>query len=298
MAAGALAAQARGRVFVLCCAGTALLCSVLLCLRTLLVYRSDANFISLAGAALFGAGTAAIGAALVLSTATNRGAFLGRAYLASVGGLLAPGALLVAGAVSYFYLSDMYLLSLMGTAALALLLPGGVLLSRRASFLHPFSLSAEAVHDPPPGQVPISAAVKAGTHRVTGGLFDDWPEAAPFAAEALYAYTRAAPSELSFRRGDRLVVLDCRGNWWQARHGDSGLVGFVPSNYVRVLRHGAVLPGPDGGGFVARHPDEVSVRPGDVLEVMEAHEHMSLVRTAAGRIGSVPTSLLDLSSSS
>lgn len=40
------------------------------------------------------------------------------------------------------------------------------------------------------------------------------------------------PNELSFKKGEKLHVHERKGNWWQARKAD-GLVGMIPSNYVR-----------------------------------------------------------------
>ena len=39
------------------------------------------------------------------------------------------------------------------------------------------------------------------------------------------------PTELSFRKGEMLEVVEKKGNWWQARKGD-GTMGIIPSNYV------------------------------------------------------------------
>lgn len=38
------------------------------------------------------------------------------------------------------------------------------------------------------------------------------------------------PTELSFTKGEALDVVECKGNWWQARKQD-GTIGIVPSNY-------------------------------------------------------------------
>ncbi len=293
-AAAALEPQRRGRLLVLGSCGAALLCSAALCVLSIVWLRAEhiaRNETQKAAVALFGAAAAALGAAVLVPTGINRSAYASRSYLAAVGGALVPAVLLAVVLISLWPVPELYTAVIAAAAAAFLSVPGGVLLTRRASSLHPFAMPVEAVRDPPPGTQ--SRPEVPAAHRVAGGLFDDWPEPQPFVAEALYAYARTTSSELSFRRGDRLVVVDCRGNWWQARHTDSGLTGFVPSNYIRVLRRATVVDS-CAEGFVARHPDEVSVRPGEGLEVMEVHEQMSLVRTAAGRIGSVPTALLSL----
>ncbi|KAI8581033.1 hypothetical protein K450DRAFT_279425 [Umbelopsis ramanniana AG] len=49
---------------------------------------------------------------------------------------------------------------------------------------------------------------------------------------ALHAYQANPedPTELSFTKGEALDVVECKGNWWQARKQD-GTIGIVPSNY-------------------------------------------------------------------
>jgi len=175
--------------------------------------------------------------------------------------------------------------------------------SRVARLLHPFMER----HKIGSGQGKLSTS-GSSLHRVPGGLFEDWPDPEPFVAETLYAYRRGSESELSFHRAQLLIILDCRGNWWQARLPETGQVGFVPSNYVQVLQRATVI-----APYTARHSDEVSLRLADSsgsrsdpkngsadavgnseVEVMEVHPSMSLVRLPDGRIGSVPTSALAL----
>lgn len=164
--------------------------------------------------------------------------------------------------------------------------------TRIAKWLHPF------MERKPIGSGNSKSV--SSVHRVPGGLFEDWPDPEPFIAEALYAYRRASESELSFQRGELLIILDCRGNWWQARLPGNGAVGFVPSNFVRVLQRATVV-----ASYSARHSDEVSLHYADNLalgsseinievEVMEVHPQMSLVRLPEGRVGSVPTSAIAL----
>ena len=53
---------------------------------------------------------------------------------------------------------------------------------------------------------------------------------------ALYDYNAKISKELSFRKGDKLVVFGQRDeNWWEAELAhDRGRRGYIPSNYVRV----------------------------------------------------------------
>lgn len=133
---------------------------------------------------------------------------------------------------------------------------------------------------------------KRGTRRIKHrqvSIFENWPAPIPFTAQALYTYRTTVESELSFSRGDQLTILDCRGNWWQARHPKTNAVGFVPSNYIQVLQKARVLR-----SFEAKDEDEASVGEGETVEVMEVHEFMCLIRNLDGKIGSVPTENLEV----
>jgi hypothetical protein len=118
-------------------------------------------------------------------------------------------------------------------------------------------------------------------------IFEDWPAPVPFPAQALYSYKTTSDFELPFSKGDQLIILDCRGNWWQAKHPKTGKQGFVPSNYIQVLQKGRVKR-----TFEGKDQDETSVVEGQEIEVMEVHEYMCLVRSVDGKIGSVPTDCL------
>lgn len=119
-------------------------------------------------------------------------------------------------------------------------------------------------------------------------LYEDWPDPIPFPARAIYTFNTTSPSELAFVKGDPLTVVDCRGNWWQARHNGTGQSGFIPSNFVQVIPKARVVR-----RYLAASEDEVSVQEGQVVELMEHHEFASLVRTVEGAIGSVPTACLE-----
>ncbi len=113
-----------------------------------------------------------------------------------------------------------------------------------------------------------------------------WPKADPFPVRALYTFKTESKSELPFRKGDTLTVLDCRGKWWQAQKDDR--VGFIPSNYVSVLLKARVT-----STFTASEDDQVSITKDQVIEVMERYDEKCLVRTVEGKIGAVRTDRLE-----
>ena len=50
---------------------------------------------------------------------------------------------------------------------------------------------------------------------------------------ALFDYDQRISEELSFRKGERLKILDNQvGNWWQARSLDTGREGYIHRSYV------------------------------------------------------------------
>lgn len=168
--------------------------------------------------------------------------------------------------------------------ALVLLMAGLVLLvpstsTGMAKHFHPFVLSSRKRKPSSP------VSVRKEVHT----LFEDWPAPIPFPVTALYNFQTGSQSELAFTKGQSLMVLDCRGNWWQAKDPASGATGFVPSNFVQVLQKAKVAR-----RHLAASDDEATVQEGQVVEVMEHHEFLSLVRTVEGRIGSVPTACLEL----
>lgn len=126
-------------------------------------------------------------------------------------------------------------------------------------------------------------------HREVQSVFEDWPDPEPFPVTTLYNFQTTSASELVFNKGENLVVLDCRGNWWQAQNPRTSAVGFVPSNFVQVLQKAKVTK-----RHLASSDDEASIQEGQVVEVMEHHELLSLVRTVEGKIGSVPTACLEV----
>lgn len=165
-------------------------------------------------------------------------------------------------------------------AGLALLVPSTS--SSIAKHFHPFVLSSRK-------RKPVSPVASKTGRREVHTLFEDWPDPVPFPVTALYAFQTNSQSELAFTKGQPLVVLDCRGNWWQAKDPATNITGFIPSNFVQVLQKAKVIK-----RHLAASDDEATVQEGQLVEVMEHHEFLSLVRTVEGRIGSIPTSCLEL----
>uniref|UniRef100_A0AAY4BH42 Tyrosine-protein kinase n=1 Tax=Denticeps clupeoides TaxID=299321 RepID=A0AAY4BH42_9TELE len=53
---------------------------------------------------------------------------------------------------------------------------------------------------------------------------------------ALYDYESRTASDLSFRKGERLQIINnTEGDWWLAQSFTSGKSGYIPSNYVAPL---------------------------------------------------------------
>jgi hypothetical protein len=51
--------------------------------------------------------------------------------------------------------------------------------------------------------------------------------------KALYDYEARTQEDLSFRKGDRLEILNnTDGDWWLARSQATRQEGYIPSNYV------------------------------------------------------------------
>lgn len=131
------------------------------------------------------------------------------------------------------------------------------------------------------------------THQIrhrTLSVFHDWPAPIPFTATTLYSFKTSSSSELPFQKGEELTILDCRGNWWQARHPLSGQIGFVPSNFIAVKQKAKVLL----DSKATAGSDELDVKEGEVVEVMEMHEAAYLCRGANNKIGSIPSEYLEL----
>lgn len=53
-----------------------------------------------------------------------------------------------------------------------------------------------------------------------------------FTVVALYSFSTSDPTELSFNKNDKLLIIDdvTDKNWWKAEL--NGKIGSIPSNYV------------------------------------------------------------------
>jgi len=52
-------------------------------------------------------------------------------------------------------------------------------------------------------------------------------------AEGVWDFVGQNQNELSFSKGEKLVILEQNGDWWQAEK--NGKKGIIPGNYVRLL---------------------------------------------------------------
>lgn len=89
---------------------------------------------------------------------------------------------------------------------------------------HPAAASSTPVSPAGPASYPIQVEalhdckyITSGLEEMTNVLID---QASP-----------DDPTELSFKKGDILHVVERKGNWWQARNSE-GATGIIPSNYV------------------------------------------------------------------
>ena len=53
---------------------------------------------------------------------------------------------------------------------------------------------------------------------------------------ALYDYDARTDEDLSFKKGEQLMIVnDTQGDWWYAKSKSTKLEGYIPSNYVAKL---------------------------------------------------------------
>lgn len=154
------------------------------------------------------------------------------------------------------------------------------------------NVSADSVAIDMSSQQESEAAEFPASHKADGSspkpskVLKTWPKADPFPVRALYSFKPTSTSELPFKKGDTIIVLDCRGRWWQAQKDDR--IGFIPSNYVTVLLKARVT-----STFAATVDDQVSVKKDEIIEVMEKYDEKCLVRNVEDKIGAIPTSKLE-----
>lgn len=85
-----------------------------------------------------------------------------------------------------------------------------------------------------------NAGVGAGHRGATNGVGDSAVPRTPTNGAsqqqtviALYTYNAKDDGDLSFRKGDRLLVLDGGDpDWWLAKHMGNNSKGYIPRNYV------------------------------------------------------------------
>lgn len=58
---------------------------------------------------------------------------------------------------------------------------------------------------------------------------------------AKYDYRAENALELTMRKGERLLLVDDTKDWWKVRSPDTGREGFVPSNFVKIVKPKASL---------------------------------------------------------
>ena len=54
---------------------------------------------------------------------------------------------------------------------------------------------------------------------------------------ALYDYDARTAEDLSFKKGEHLIIIDDKqGDWWYARSKSTSREGYIPSNYIAKLQ--------------------------------------------------------------
>merc|ERR1719431_2509423 len=54
---------------------------------------------------------------------------------------------------------------------------------------------------------------------------------------ALYDYDARTAEDLSFKKGEHLIIIDDnQGDWWYARSKSTSREGYIPSNYIAKLQ--------------------------------------------------------------
>ena len=65
---------------------------------------------------------------------------------------------------------------------------------------------------------------------------------------ALYDYDARRAEDLSFKKGEHLIIIDNKqGDWWYARSKSTAKEGYIPSNYIAKLQVGGGGSGSWGG---------------------------------------------------
>lgn len=74
-----------------------------------------------------------------------------------------------------------------------------------------------------------TSTMRSSTGHVSGGGGET------FDVFARHDFTKIKDAHLSFKKGDKFIILDRRKAWWQAQDKD-GNIGLVPSNYMEEIK--------------------------------------------------------------
>ncbi|XP_027723526.1 tyrosine-protein kinase HCK isoform X2 [Vombatus ursinus] len=90
------------------------------------------------------------------------------------------------------------------------------------------------------GPVYVPDPTSSGKKVVSGSsvnqvISSDGSENTDITVVALYDYEAIHREDLSFRKGDQMVVLEKSGEWWKARSLATRKEGYIPSNYVAQI---------------------------------------------------------------
>ncbi|KAF8381377.1 nck-1 [Pristionchus pacificus] len=96
---------------------------------------------------------------------------------------------------------------------------------------------------------------------------------------ALFSFEASSAEEMSFRKGDRLDIIDHPEHdpeWWMARSND-GRTGLVPRNYIEVISSGpsSVVPPP----VISESPSSAWYKP------PQQHKSVEAAYPPSGRVG-------------
>eukprot|EP00731_Ephydatia_muelleri_P002655 Em0001g2655a len=111
-------------------------------------------------------------------------------------------------------------------------------------------------------------------------------ESVPVAYRALYDYTGANGSQLTFKQGDTMVLVDTPSTgWWSMRHTSSGKQGLVPTNYVeKDSSNGNPAGGGGGGGSGEPNLKDEKVLAEVLLSIDRAIEAIHVETTKTGGV--------------
>uniref|UniRef100_A0A8D1WH50 Tyrosine-protein kinase n=1 Tax=Sus scrofa TaxID=9823 RepID=A0A8D1WH50_PIG len=132
---------------------------------------------------------------------------------------------------------------------------------------------------------------------------------------ALYPYDGIHPDDLSFKKGEKMKVLEEHGEWWKAKSLSTKREGFIPSNYVAkvntleteewffkdITRKDAerqlLAPGNSPGAFLIRESETLKGRKKSFLEMILEFPKQTKTKgiTDAGKMQRITFSAFTLS---